>query len=137
MKYPKTPEDVESEIYLCSDHHADQRLRQFLHILPTVQHDIIVEGVIRVFENSSTRLKYRDLECAGKILATIKPTTDKDLMEILQRTLTMWDKSIEELPFWLRDTYGLPKVQEVLNEIEQQGVETDKIRTMKWWLQIL
>ena len=137
MNFPKTGEELKTEILISSDKNGDLRLRQLLEILLKVDHDIIVEGVIMVFENNSRPdTKFRDQEFAGKILEGINPKSEKDLEILLRRALKNWDKSVEQLPFWFRDNYGIEKTKACFNRIDLPSSEIDKLETMKWWLQI-
>ena len=140
MKFPKTADDIESEILISSDKSkelGDLRIRQLIKILPRVNSEIIVEGVIRIFENgNSVESNLQDQEFAGKVLEDINPESKKDLNEILQRVLKNWDKSVEQFPFWLRDNYGVNKLKETFSELELSDYEEDKLKTIKWWLQI-
>lgn len=115
MKFPKTPEDIKKEILISSDKFdevGDLRIRQLINILPKVNEEIVIEGIIRVFEDDTRPdTLFRDQELAGKILETINPKSQKDLKEIIKRTLKNWDKSIEQLPVWLRNNYGLEKLK--------------------------
>ena len=140
MNFPETADDIESEILISSDKSkelGDLRIRQLIKILPKVNSEIIVEGVIRIFEiGKSVESNSQDQEFAGKVLEDINPTSKKDLKEILQRVLKNWDKSVEQFPFWLRDNYGVNKLKETFADLELSDYEADKLKTIKWWLQI-
>jgi hypothetical protein len=139
MKLPQTSEDVKTEILISSDKAdelGDLRIRQLIKILDKVDQEIIVDGVIKVFEINRPNSLYQDQEFAGRVLMTINPKSQKDLKEILKRTLTTWDKSVEQLPFWFRDNYGLEKVRDTFDNIELTDMEKDKVETMKFWLQL-
>ncbi len=140
MKFPETADDIESEILISSDKSkelGDLRIRQLIKILPKVNSEIIVEGVIRIFEiRKSVESNSQDQEFAGKVLEKINPESKKDLKEILQRVLKNWDKSVEQFPFWLRDNYGVNKLKETFADLELSDYEADKLKTIKWWLQI-
>ena len=139
MKLPETSEDVQTEILISSDKArelGDLRIRQLIKILPKVDSEVIIEGVIKVFETEGRPDKYQDQEFAGRVLRTIKPKSQKDLKDFLKRTLDNWDKSVEELPFWFRDNYGLDKVKDTFDEIELTENQKDKLKTMKFWLQL-
>jgi len=132
-----TGQDIENKILTCSDKDGDQQLRQLLKTISSVDHETIVDGIIRVFENTNRLDKtFRDQEFAGRILAEIRPKSTIDLNEILQRTLKNWDKSIEQFPLWLKDNYGMSKLKEVFGQIELSVDKQDKLETMKWWLKI-
>lgn len=140
MKFPETADEVEREILTSSDKYkelGDLRIRQLIHILPKVNPEIVVEGVIRVLEKGGGADTYsQDQEFAGKVLESIKPKSQKNPTEVLQRVLKNWDKSVEQFPFWLRDNYGIDKLKETFSELELVEVESDKLRIIKWWLQL-
>lgn len=139
MKLPKTSEDIKTEILISSDKAnrvGDLRIQQLIQILDKVDPEIIVEGVIKVFETARPDSLYRDHEFAGRVLMTINPKSQRDLKEILKRTLTTWNKSVEQLPLWLRDNYGLEKVSDTFDDIELTDKEKEKMETMKFWLQL-
>jgi ribosomal protein L17 len=77
MEFPQTPDDLEREILICSDKSSklgDLRLRQLIRILSKVNPEMIVEAIIRIFENNSREEQYlQDQEFAGKILEAINP----------------------------------------------------------------
>lgn len=140
MKLPQTSEDLKTEILISSDKAGelgDLRIRQLIRILDKVDHETIIEGVIKVFETQNRPDKlYQDQEFAGQILQAISPKSGRDLKEILQRTLPTWDKSVEQLPFWFRDNYGIESVKEIFDNIELTEKEKEKLGAMKYWLQL-
>jgi len=131
---------VEREILISSDKYKelrDLRIRQLIHILPKVDSEVVVEGVIRVFEKGSGTNTYsQDQEFAGKVLESINPKTQRHPTEVLQRVLKHWDKSVEQFPFWLRENYGIDKLNETFAELELTEIEKDKLDTIKWWLHL-
>lgn len=140
MKLPQTSEEMEAEILLSSDKYqdlGDLRIRQLIKILPKVNSEVVIEGIIRVFENENRpTTRFRDQEFAGKVLECINPRSDRDLKEVLSRILKNWDKSVEQLAFWLRDNYGLEKLTTTFSNIALTDLEKDKLKTVKWWLQL-
>jgi len=61
MKFPTTAEDIENEILISSskvNELGDLRIRQLIKILPKVHPEIVLEGVIRVFENAKGAESY-------------------------------------------------------------------------------
>ncbi|MDJ1483003.1 hypothetical protein QNI16_21050 [Cytophagaceae bacterium YF14B1] len=137
MKFPQTPEDIENEILISSEkaqNFGDLRIRQFIKILLLVKdQEIIVEGIIRIFENTENFLAQ---EFVGKVLEEINPQTHKDLKEVLTRTIKEWNVSVEQLSIWLQINYGLPKLQEVLEEHDTLKLDPNKIRTIRYWLNL-
>jgi hypothetical protein len=139
MNLPQTSDYVKSEILISSDKAreiGDLRIRQLIKILTKVDHEVIVDGVIKVFETNRPNSFYQDQEFAGRVLTTIKPKSERDLKEVLERTLPTWNKSIEQLPFWFRDNYGLEKVRDTFNSNTWPDHEKEQVETMRFWLQL-
>jgi hypothetical protein len=138
MKFPQTAEDVEQEILVSSYKYkelGDLRIRQLMRILPKVNPEIVIEGVIRVLEKGGgTDTNSQNQEFAGMVSEGINPKSQKDPAKVLQRVLQNWDKSVEQFPFWLRDNYGIDKLKEAFAELELNEIEKDKLNTIKWWL---
>ncbi|MBE8723538.1 hypothetical protein [Flavobacterium hungaricum] len=143
MKFPDNPDIIQNEIYeavAITDKVGDLRIRQLIQILSKVKHDLIIEGILKVFENEN-RLDsiYIDQKYAGMILKSIKPKTEENMEFLLNRVLKNWNKSIEELPFWFKDNYGIEKVKKAFSKVEStplSEIELDKLKTMQWMLQI-
>ena len=143
MKIPKTSEDVKNEILESVDKLdkiGDLRIRQLIKVLTKVNDQIIIKGVIEVFENEKRIEKiYEDQKNAGIILKELNPKTEINVELILNRILKNWNKSVEEIPFWLRDNYGIDNLKKAFSAMESENLtelELDKINTMKWWLEI-
>lgn len=141
MNLPKTADELKNEIYMSSDKFediGDLRIKQLIKILPKVSDQIIVEGIIKIFESDQREGKwFVDQEFAGKVLFSIKPNSKNDSKELLKRTLKNWDKSIEQLPIWFAEIYGSNVIMSSLSDIENSGIsdlEKDKINTMKYWI---
>ncbi|WKL47946.1 hypothetical protein Q1W71_23735 [Flavobacterium pectinovorum] len=143
MKFPKTSEDLKNEILESVDkieEIGDLRIRQLIKILAKVNDEIIIEGVIEVVENEKRTEKiYLDQKNAGRILKELNPKTDSNAELVLNRILKNWNKSVEEIPFWLRDNYGIETLKNVFSILSDKNLtelELDKLKTMKWWLRI-
>ncbi|UOG72986.1 hypothetical protein MTX78_12695 [Hymenobacter tibetensis] len=107
MKLPKTPEDIVTEIYSASDSYGDLKTRQLIYVLSEVADDIVVEGVMQVFERAQrVEASFVDQEVAGRILAERKPLTNVHPESLIERCLIGWNKSAEQFPFWLVEVFG-------------------------------
>ncbi|MCD9575531.1 hypothetical protein [Flavobacterium soyae] len=143
MKFPTTPEDLKNELFNSVDKInlvGDLRIRQLIQILPKVNNKVIIEGIIQIFENEK-RIDsvYTDQKYAGIILKKINPKTEESAASILSRILKNWNRSVEELPFWLKDNYGIETIKQVFSELEKTNLtalESEKLKTMKWFLGI-
>ena len=143
MNIPKTSDDFRNEFYSSidlMDKIGDLRIRQFMDKLNKVSDEIIVDGIVKVFENKKRpETEYIDQKYAGKILDSLKPKSDIDLSLILKSTIGNWNKSVEEFPFWIKENYGIETVKNKLTEFQTQNlteIESDKLKTIKWWLKI-
>jgi len=143
MNPPKTSEDFILEFYHSIDlidTLGDLRIRQFITRLEKVADTIIFNGIIKIFEDTSReKTLYLDQKYAGIILQKIIPKTEIDLTDILNSTVANWNKSVEEFPFWIRENYGIINVKAKIIDFERQDLsdlQKDKIKTIKWWLQI-
>lgn len=137
MMFPRTAEDVEREIIVSVGQyreHQSLRIRQLVFILQKADAEIIVEGVIRIFERGRDANNFPEQEFAGQILAIVRPKTQKALKELLQRALKGWNKSVEQFPFWLRDNYGIESLEETFADLVLSETESDRLQTIKWWL---
>ena len=143
MNIPKTSYDFQNEFYSSidlMDKIGDLRIRQLIDRLDKVTDEIIVRGIIKIFENTKRpNTKYIDQKYAGKILAKFKPKSDLDLFMVLKSTIGNWNKSVEEFPLWIKENYGLEFLKNNLTEFETQNlteIESDKLKTIKWWLKL-
>lgn len=143
MNIPKTSDDFQNEFYSSidlMDKIGDLRIRQFIDRLNKVSDKIIVNGVVKVFENEKrSKTEYIDQKYAGKILEKLKPKSDLDLLLVLKFTIGNWNESVEEFPFWIKENYGIESVKNKLTEFKTQNLtekELDKLKTIKWWLKI-
>jgi len=143
MNIPKTSDDFQSEFYSSIDllnKIGDLRIRQFIQKLNKVSDEIIVDGIVKVFEyEKRPKTEYIDQKYAGKILEKLKPKSDLDLLVVLKSIIGNWNKSVEEFPFWIKENYGIESVIKKLTELETQNmteIESDKLKTIKWWLKI-
>lgn len=142
MKIPKSSEDLIEEIFLCVDlteKLGDLRLRQLLMLLPKVADEIVLESVIKVFNNKEiNETLYLDQLYAGKILTNVNPKSELDLKSILNMVLKNWNKSIRDMPLWLFNTYKKDDLNNMLLSIENDPFESnerkDKAETMMWWI---
>ncbi len=123
-------------------------------ILPTPEaNDQVIQNLIgckapdfNVKKNDGESLKLNDLKgkvvvinfwfeacppCIAELPALNQLRED---YEVLKRTLPTWNKSIEQLPFWFRDNYGLEKVRDTFNSNTWTDHEKEQVETMRFWL---
>ncbi|MBG8553936.1 hypothetical protein [Hymenobacter guriensis] len=141
MKIPATPKELKDEISISATLYSTSgnlRERQLLFVLQPVPNEIVVEGVIQVFElSSNTELSFIQQEIAGNILSARNPATIQSAYSIVKRCLNNWNKSIEQLPFWLISAFDSSELNAAFQALEESAlnqVEREKLSTMKWWL---
>ena len=142
MKIPKSSEDLMEEIFLCVDlteKLGDLRIRQLMRLLHKVSDEIVLESVIKVFNNEDrNETLYLDQLYAGKILVNVNPKSELDLKSILNMVLKNWNKSIRDMPLWLFNTYKKEDLNNMLLSIVNDPFESnerkDKAETMMWWI---
>jgi hypothetical protein len=138
MKFPKTVEDVISEIFISSDKYekyGDLRSRQLIRVLNNVADDILVKAGIQVFEETN-RMKFHflDQEIVGRMLEKRKPFTSIRPEKLLEKCLAGWNKSIEQFPIWLVEVYGVENIQAAIAAIgnkELLKIEREKLATVR------
>lgn len=143
MKIPTNSNDLKNELFTSIDLFdkiGDLRIRQLMKLLPKISDDIIIEGIVQVFENENRpETLYIDQKYAGKILLNFNPKTNQDIEVVLLRVLKNWNKSVEEFPFWLEKNYGTQKLQQVFLKLKNSHlteIELDKMGTMRRFLQL-
>jgi hypothetical protein len=141
MNVPKTSNELKNEIYISVDKSkdiGDLRIRQLIKILSNVPDEIILEGIISVFESEQReKIWYYDQEFSGQVLKNIKPKSKVEPIDILKRVLKNWDVCVEELPIWFKENYGIDLIIEALDRLNNFSIsdfEKDKIKTMKFWI---
>ncbi|WP_207535565.1 hypothetical protein [Desertivirga arenae] len=136
MKYPEKPEDIETEILISVANGGEQRIRKLGRVIADVNPEMIVEGVLRVFEREDrpTNL-FTDQKFAGQILKITKPKSERTALEILKRTVKNWDKSVAELPLWMKENFGEGILSEAFRLYSMSETDPDgKIKTMEFWI---
>jgi len=133
--------ELKNEIYISVDKSkdiGDLRIRQLIKILSNVPDEIILEGIISVFESEQReKIWYYDQEFSGQVLKNIKPKSKVEPIDLLKRVLKNWDVSVEELPIWFKENYGIDLIIEALDRLNNSSIsdfEKDKIKTMKFWI---
>ena len=139
MKSPKKPEDIKDEIRvsISRGYFANSlRYRQLKKLLLLADEEIILDGILQVFEdNSIENRRFKEQTFTGNLLKELNPLANIDLENILKRVLPNYDPSIEELPFYLCDNFGKDEVIKKLNEIDTKDSDILRsIKTFKYWL---
>lgn len=139
MKFPKTILIFKEELLLSIEKDqlskGNQRYRQFLMLMPKVDVNIQIEGVLQVWEESIN--DYLVQKYCIEILKEIEPGKHFTLEGIFKRMIISWDLSSHGMVFWLVDSYGKDVFINFLLQFEKENrndIMADKIKTMKYWL---
>lgn len=88
----------------------------------------------------SPPLSCGEQEAPGDFLLELKPRGGPDLQSLIRASLAGWNLSIEQLPFYFRDTYGIGPVREALAVLDSDlalGAEERKaLDTYRFWLRL-
>ena len=139
MNFPKSAADVAKEIVICcekTENVGDLRVRQLINILEKVPDEYIHEGVLKILEDDYPYFPHQ--KYCGMILANVNPKPSGQLSEIINQVITNWDKSLHQLPTWLKVNFGKDEVKneiDILIELQENSNNADKLKTMKWWLE--
>ena len=137
MKFPKHPVDIKNEIQLSiivSNLSGSLRFRQFIRMLGKVPEEKIIEGVFLVIEDQKSGFDQQ--RAAGNILSELKPSTNRDIDEFVNRIIKTWDRSCQEIIYWFAFNYGVNQAKSYLEQLKNQQMgkfEKEQIDTMNWW----
>jgi hypothetical protein len=85
-------------------------------------------------------LSLREQETLAKHLFEMKPRGTGELIGLIRGSLAGWNASVEQLPFYFRDTYGSKEVELALNSLDSEtGLsesEREAMRAFRYWLGI-
>jgi hypothetical protein len=138
---PWTSGVVVSKLYRAVDATSrvdTQRLNQWIDILRQRPGDEVFEALLGVFCNADRGDKrFVDQEYAGRILLALKPPCSQDFQAVIKRTLSTWDVSVEQLPWYFSDVIGREAVLRVLDMLDTKECsrqERDAIHPFRFWL---
>lgn len=85
-------------------------------------------------------LSYSDQVAPGDFLLEFKPRSEKTLSELIRASLRGWNLSIEQLPFYFREVFGIDEVRSALDRIEADPTltveERKPVETYRYWLRL-
>jgi hypothetical protein len=77
-------------------------------------------------------------QAAGTLLLELKPPCDVSLRETIYRSLSVWNLSVEQWPFYLCRCFGIDVVTATIDEIAENetlnDVERRAVETLRYWL---
>ncbi len=111
-----------------------QIIRHFLLPLSRIDDEVILEAMMEFFFDGS---EYDLQLIAGGFLWKLKPKYNRDLYEDIRKSLTNWDFSVEELPWYFVTICGFSRVNDVLDRLEIINMserEERALNTYRYWL---
>lgn len=76
---------------------------------------------------------YLAQEYAGQLLMRFKPPCADPIDPMLRRVLPRWDRSVEQLPLYLREVFGPEAVLSCLDRLAEDGVDPERLDTVRFW----
>lgn len=133
------PESITPEVFreaLYSHKHTLPQLRRKAERVPAGQR---AAALLAVFADPARpESAYRDQAAAGDLLVALKPEPQRPLIEILRVAAPVWNVSVEQLPFYLREVFGREAVveaaQRLAGEFPAGSREASALLTVSWWL---
>jgi len=79
-------------------------------------------------------------EAPGDYLLEMKPRGAQDVQSLIRASLAGWNLSIEQLPFYFRDSYGIQAVRLAIDRLDLDaslGADDRKaLHTYRYWLHL-
>ena len=79
---------------------------------------------------------YPSQEYAGQLLMQLKPQCPHPVDATLRQVLPRWNRSVEQLPLYLREVFGLDAVLGSLDRLADEGVDPHRLDTLRHWLNV-
>lgn len=76
-------------------------------------------------------------ELAGFLLYSLKPKAAFNLREVLKKSLSNYELSVEQFPLYFVDILGMKPMTKTLDSIENDSLteyELKALRTMQFWI---
>ena len=114
----------------------DQELRHLAHHLRSLGKAEQFDALVSLFIDPPPHA-YLAQEYAGRLLLVAQPPCPLAPRELLLRTLPRWERSIEQLPQYASQEFGLDAVAAALDQVDASGeVDRAATDTVRFWLRI-
>ena len=99
----------------------------------------LFEALYEPFDSASeAEYDFSDQQIAGRLLLELQPECVLTPREAVERSLHQWNRSVEELPFYLDDCFGREALLAAIAEIEQESTldtqAAEELETYRFWL---
>jgi hypothetical protein len=98
---------------------------------PDDRADVLLQAFVAPPANAYLAQQY-----AGELLTRLRPPCPRPLTDLLRSVLPNWNRSVEQLPWYLADVFGSNAIVESLDEIDRRGT-VDRVQTaaVRFWLE--
>ena len=99
----------------------------------------LFDALYEPFDSTSeSEYTFNDQQIAGTLLLELQPKCALGAKEVIERSLHQWNRSVEELPFYLARCFGRDTVLTVVDEIQHDPQLDDQaieeLETYRFWL---
>ncbi len=134
-----TKTEIITELCLSVDKHSCSRQRWGqLSLALRKREDALVYDALVCFLEQQAGNNIEAQQFVGSLLLHLRPEPSGDLRPILNQVLVGWNRSVEEVPWYLALAFGedafLRALDEVHDETDDEEIRA-KTRTCRWWLQ--
>lgn len=133
-----TRDEIIAELRLSVGKHrcSVQRWEQLDLILRRRDDDLVADALLSFLEQQGER-DYEAQEFVGSLLLHLRPRVDRQLGQFLGRLLHGWNRSVEEIPWYLALAFGEGTLLHELDRIDAEAKDEQilaKTRACRWWL---
>jgi hypothetical protein len=101
--------------------------------------DALFDALFDPFDSlSRSDYTFHDQQLVGKLLLEFQPQCPIPIGDAIERSLNQWNRSVEELPWYLERCFGRHAVLEAIQKIEENDELTNKeieeLKTYRYWI---
>ncbi len=132
----RTPEEIRAKIYS-----KNWRRRELAILQERFGDEALFQALYLVFCDSNPPghpLEHQST--AGDFLVDLNPSCPISAVEFLRTTLPNWNRSVEQLPFYIENQFGREATIEAIESLEadpeiSESLST-KLSTCRYWLRV-
>lgn len=112
-----------------------QQLKQLLSKLKRLDPEEVFEGLFAVLCVGNDN-DFQRQQLAGALLFFLQPRVNLDIAERIYMTLSSWNRSVEEWPWYLVDVFGkdsVIKATELVASRTLSARQQERLTTIRWW----
>ena len=130
----RTPEEFRAKIYS-----RNWGRREFAILQERFGDDTLFRVLYLVFcDPDPPGNPYEHQDLAGSLLVELNPSCPISAVELLRTTLPNWNRSVEQLPFYVENQFGHEETIKAIESIESDPQLSEslstKLSTCRYWL---